>query len=146
MNMSNVNLTELLERHDIKATANRLIVARALLTEKRPLSLMELEDKIGTIDKSGIFRSLILFKEHHLVHAIEDGGDGTRYELCRSHDSEHDEDAHVHFFCERCHRTFCLEKIHIPPVTLPVGYSETTANYLIKGICPQCSDKSYGKK
>ena len=145
-NMSNTDLTELLERHNIKATANRLIVARALLTEKRPLSLMELEDKIGTIDKSGIFRSLILFKEHHLVHAIEDGGDGTRYELCRSHDSEHDEDAHVHFFCERCHRTFCLEKIHIPPVTLPVGYSETTANYLIKGICPQCSDKSYGKK
>lgn len=144
--MSNVNLTELLERHDIKATANRLIVAGALLTEERPLSLMELEDKIGTIDKSGIFRSLTLFKEHHLVHAIEDGGDGTRYELCLSHDSERDEDAHVHFFCEKCHRTFCLEDIHIPPVTLPAGYSETTANYLIKGICPQCSENGYGEQ
>lgn len=95
--MPNIDLTELLERHGVKATANRLIVAKALLTEGRPLSLMELEDKIGTIDKSGIFRSLTLFKEHHLVHAIEDGGDGTRYELCLSHDSARDEDAHVHF-------------------------------------------------
>jgi len=75
--MPNIDLTELLERHGVKTTANRLIVAKALLTEGRPLSLMELEDKIGTIDKSGIFRSLTLFKEHHLVHAIEDGGDGT---------------------------------------------------------------------
>ena len=124
--MPNIDLTELLERHGVKTTANRLIVAKALLTEGRPLSLMELEDKIGTIDKSGIFRSLTLFKEHHLVHAIED--------------------AHVHFFCEKCHRTFCLEDIHIPPVTLPAGYSETTANYLIKGICPQCSEDGYGEQ
>lgn len=95
--MPNIDLTELLERHGVKTTANRLIVAKALLTEGRPLSLMELEEKIGTIDKSGIFRSLILFRESHLVHAIEDGGDGTRYELCLSHDSARDEDAHVHF-------------------------------------------------
>ena len=76
----------------------------------------------------------------------QDGGDGTRYELCLSHDSARDEDAHVHFFCEKCHRTFCLEDIHIPPVTLPAGYSETTANYLIKGICPQCSEDGYGEQ
>lgn len=138
--MSNIDITELLERHNIKATTNRLIVARTLLGEERPLSLMELEDRIGTIDKSGIFRCLALFRERHLVHAIEDGGDGTRYELCLSHDSGRDEDAHVHFFCEKCHRTFCLDGIGIPPVTLPAGYSETTANYLVKGICPQCSD------
>lgn len=119
--MPNIDLTELLERHGVKTTANRLIVAKALLTEGRPLSLMELEDKIGTIDKSGIFRSLILFRESHLVHAIEDGGDGTRYELCLSHDSARDEDAHVHFFCEKCHRTFCLEDIHIPPCDAPGG-------------------------
>ena len=53
--MPNIDLTELLERHGVKTTANRLIVAKALLTEGRPLSRMELEDKIGPIDKSGIF-------------------------------------------------------------------------------------------
>ena len=45
------------------------------------MSLSELEYKILSIDKSGIFRALTLFREHHLVHVIEDGGDGVRYEL-----------------------------------------------------------------
>jgi Fur family transcriptional regulator, ferric uptake regulator len=137
--MEDLDITELLESHGVKPTVNRIIVARALLDEGRPLSLMELEEKIGTVDKSGIFRSLMQFKEHHLVHSIEDGGDGTRYELCHRHGVDKDDDTHVHFFCERCHRTFCLEGVAIPPVTLPEGYTETTANYLVKGICPECS-------
>ncbi len=130
--------TELMEWHGIKPTANRIVVARALLACDRPMSLSELEDKILTIDKSGIFRTLSLFKEHHLVHVIEDGGDGVRYEICHSHSHEHDDDVHVHFYCERCHKTFCLDNIKIPQVDLPGGYEMTTANYVIKGCCPNC--------
>ncbi len=137
--MSNTELTELLERHGVKATANRLTVAKTLLEEGRPLSLMELEDIIGTIDKSGIFRSLVLFREHRLVHTIEDGSDGTRYELCLSGDAEKDEDAHIHFFCEACHRTFCIEDVQAPEVCLPEGYIPRTVSYVVKGICPECS-------
>lgn len=133
-----VNLEELLDRHEVRLTPNRLLVARALLHGGRPLSLMELEEEIETIDKSGIFRTLVLFREKHLVHTIEDGGDGTRYELCLSHDEHHDEDAHVHFFCEKCHRTFCLEDIPIPEVPLPDGYFSSSFSYLVKGICPAC--------
>ena len=136
--MSKTLILKLLGEHGIKATANRILVAVALSEAGRPLSLMELEDRIGTIDKSGIFRCLSTFKEHHLVHSIEDV-EGTRYELCLSHDSDHDEDTHVHFYCERCHRTFCLDDIHIPPVPLPKGYDSRTSNYLVKGICPECS-------
>ena len=89
----------LLEEHDVKPTANRLIVLRTLDGAGRPMSLSELEYKILTIDKSGIFRTLSLFREQHLVHVIEDGGDGVRYELCHSHDGhEHDDERayHVH--------------------------------------------------
>ena len=136
--MSKTLILKLLSEHGIKATANRILVAVALSEAGRPLSLMELEDRIVSIDKSGIFRCLSTFKEHHLVHSIEDV-EGTRYELCLSHDSDHDEDTHVHFYCERCHRTFCLDDIHIPPVVLPKGYDSRTSNYLVKGICPECS-------
>ncbi|MBQ8061909.1 MAG: transcriptional repressor [Bacteroidales bacterium] len=136
--MSKIEIEKLLKEHGIKATANRLLVAEALDEARRPLSMMELEYSIGSIDKSGIFRSLATFKEHHLVHSIEDV-EGTRYELCLSHDIDHDEDTHVHFYCEKCHRTFCLDDIHIPPVSLPEGYDARTANYLLKGICPECS-------
>ena len=69
------NLEEFLEKHAIKPTANRIVVLKALDTAGRPMSLTELENKIMTIDKSGIFRTLTLFRDSHLVHVIEDGGD-----------------------------------------------------------------------
>ena len=71
-------------------------------------------------------------------HAIENGSNAIVYELCLSHSHTTDEDAHVHFFCERCHNTYCLTDILIPSVDLPEGYQMKTANYLIKGICPDC--------
>ena len=136
--MNESDLTLLMKEHGIKPTANRIIVAKALSEGNRPLSMTELEDRIGSIDKSGIFRSLTLFKEHHLVHVLEDG-DGVRYELCHSHsDHEHDDDQHVHFYCERCHRTFCISDVPIPAVQLPQGYQLHSINYMAKGICPDC--------
>ncbi|MBQ6254231.1 MAG: transcriptional repressor [Bacteroidales bacterium] len=134
-------IARLLEERGIRATANRILVAGALARSGRPLSLMELEDMIGSVDKSGIFRCLSVFKEKHLVHAIDDS-EGTRYELCLSHGPDSDDDTHVHFYCERCHRTFCLENLHIPPVTLPKGYDARTANYVLKGVCPYCNGYS----
>ncbi len=129
---------EILEHHDVKPTVNRILVVRALESSDRPLSLAELEERIQTVDKSGISRALALFREHHLVHVLEDGGDGVRYELCRSHDDEFDDDMHVHFYCECCRRTFCLDNIKIPPVTLPGGFVMNSVNYMVKGICPAC--------
>ena len=58
----------LLASHDIKPTANRIVVAKTLAAAERPMSLSELEYKILSIDKSGVFRVLTLFREHHLVH------------------------------------------------------------------------------
>lgn len=138
--MNESDLTLLMKEHGIKPTANRIIVAKALSKGNRPLSMTELEDRIGSIDKSGIFRSLTLFKEHHLVHVLEDG-DGVRYELCHSHDHEHDEDTHPHFYCEQCQQTYCLDYTEIPELPLPKGFEKKSANLMIKGICPNCHTK-----
>lgn len=131
--------TELLLRHGVKPTANRIVVVKALAAMDRPLSLTELEYKILTIDKSGVFRALTLFREHHLVHVIEDGGDGVRYELCRSMADDEDEDAHAHFYCERCHKTFCMVGMPMPSVELPEGYVMNSVNFVVKGLCPSCA-------
>jgi Fur family ferric uptake transcriptional regulator len=138
--MSSEDCEALLVAHDIKPTANRIVVAKTLAAAERPMSLSELEYKILSIDKSGVFRALTLFREHHLVHVIEDGGDGVRYELCHSHDGHaEDDDQHVHFYCERCHRTFCLHDTPIPAVQLPHGYHLASINYMAKGLCPECA-------
>ena len=116
------------------------MIARALHQAHRPLTMTELESMLETIDKSNIFRTLQIFREEHLVHALEDTGEGIRYELCHSHGSETDDDLHVHFFCEKCHRTYCLENIPIPSVTVPEGYIAENASYLLRGVCPECGN------
>ena len=133
-------MEHLLEEHGIKVTANRLLVARALDEAGRPLSLMELESILETIDKSAIFRTLTAFRDAHLVHVLEDAGDGVRYELCHSHHEDHDDDLHVHFYCTRCGRTFCLEDTPVPPVDTPEGYEVETRSYLLRGVCPECKN------
>ena len=72
------------------------------------------------------------------MHALEDAGDGVRYELCHSHDEDEDDDVHVHFYCIKCHRTYCLYDTPVPPVRVPQGYEAESVSYLVKGICPNC--------
>lgn len=139
--MNEKQIEGLLEQHGIKLTANRILIAKIMSTLDYPISMKELETMLLTMDKSSIFRTLSLFKSHHLVHQMEDGNDIVRYELCHSHSEEEDEDIHVHFYCEHCHRTFCLKEISVPQVNLPVGYRQTAVNYMIKGICPDCSQR-----
>ena len=63
-------MRRLLAEHGVKLTANRILVARALSQAGRPLSLSELEDALETLDKSSIFRTLMTFKQAHLVHVL----------------------------------------------------------------------------
>ena len=132
---------EMLVQHGVKATANRIVVARTLAQSGQPLTLSELERQLLTIDKSVIFRALTLFREHHLVHTIDDGTGGTRYELCHSHSHVEDDDLHLHFVCEHCQRTYCLTDLAIPEIHLPPDFVVLSANFVVRGICPHCSGK-----
>ena len=131
------HLIILMQQHGIRPTANRIIVAKTLAEAGRPLTMGELEDHIGSIDKSSIFRTLTVFKEQHLVHVLEDS-EGTRYELCHSHDHAINNDMHVHFHCESCGSTLCLEDLPIPKMHLPDGYEMQSASFIINGRCPKC--------
>jgi len=132
----------LLKEHEVKITSNRVQIIRTLSSMQHPVSMNELVQKL-TIDKSGIFRTLNLFREHHLVHVIE-GVDGQMlYEVCHSRQSwkDVDDDEHVHFYCQNCHRTYCLFDVPTPKVKLPDGFVRQHINFVVKGICPNCSNK-----
>ena len=131
---------QLLESHGLRPTANRIVVIKALDKASRPMTMAEVEESILTIDKSGVFRALMLFKKHHLVHAIDDGG-AVRYELCRSSHHDIDDDEHPHFHCEACGKIFCLKDIPAPSVQLPEGFLVKSVGCLIKGLCPECAGK-----
>lgn len=135
-------IAKILEENSVRPTANRVTVMRLLDRSERPLSLMEMEEILETLDKSSLFRTIVTLSEHGLVHALEDGRGITRYELCTDHSSEDEEhqhtDQHAHFYCEKCGRTLCLHNIPAPKVELSEGYEVHTVNYMIKGICPDC--------
>lgn len=129
---------ELLESHDIKPTANRILVLEAMLSSNHSMSLSDLESVIETVDKSSIFRTLNLFRQQQLVHSFEDGSGSEKYELMGIDDFA---DLHTHFYCEVCHETYCLKMINVPSVDLPEGFEVRSVNYTIKGICDKCSRK-----
>lgn len=129
------------QEHEVRPTAMRLLVYRTLMQSRYAMSLKELEEKLVTAERSTIFRSLSLLLEHHLLHAIEDGSGSTRYEVCTGRHRCTLKDQHIHFFCERCQRTFCLHDIHVPDIALPEGFYAHTVNFMIKGFCPQCAAK-----
>ena len=139
--MDDTALTELMSRHDIRPTANRILILRMLQRESRPLSLGELEDRLPLIDKSNISRALTTFRSRHLVHVLESGDEVMRYELCLSHSEDADDDMHVHFYCEQCHETYCLDYADMPEIALPEGFEATSANLMIKGTCPHCQKR-----
>lgn len=132
-----MNVEHLMAEHGVKVTANRLLIARALEQAGRPLSMMELEERVESVDKSNVYRTLMAFKDVHLVHVLE--GDPVRYELCHSHHEDHDDDLHVHFYCVKCHKTYCLEEIPVPHIQAPGGYQVQEESYLLRGLCPQCA-------
>lgn len=132
----------ILERRGVKPTPNRVLVLRAMLEAGRPVSLVELDAMLGSVDRSSIFRVLSLFARTHVAHEIEDGSGMVKYEVCGGGDVCTLDDMHVHFYCERCHRTFCFKNMHIPEVELPEGFSMDSVNFMVKGLCPACSGKS----
>ncbi len=134
------DIEQILSRAGIRPTSNRILVMRELIKSRRPMSMMDLESSIDTLDKSSVFRVLTTLLEQGLVHGIEDGRGITRYEICHGDHQRHkaDDDLHAHFYCEKCNRVFCFPQINTPSVSMPEGFSVNSINFMIKGICPDC--------
>lgn len=139
--MNSQDMISRLESKGIRPTANRILVMKTLMGEQNPQSLSNLERKMVSMDKSSIFRTLTLFLEHDVVHAFEDGRGVLCYELCEEKGACDHHDGHIHFYCESCQRSFCMEDIHIPNFELPEGFYPHSISFVIKGECPDCRKK-----
>ena len=139
--MNSQDIISRLESKGIRPTANRILVMKTLMGEQNPQSLSNLERKMVSMDKSSIFRTLTLVLEHDVVHAFEDGRGVLCYELCEEKGACDHHDGHIHFYCESCQRSFCMEDIHIPSFELPEGFYPHSISFVIKGECPDCRKK-----
>ena len=137
--MTTEEIIEKFEKKGIKGTANRITVYRTLANAEVPVTLSMLEDELVTVDKSSIFRVLTLFLEHDVVHAFEDGRGVLHYELCGNEGRCDLSDSHLHFYCETCHKSYCLDDVQLPDINLPNGFSAHSVSFVVKGECPDCN-------
>lgn len=128
-----------LEARGVRVTSVRLLILKAMLHHPQAFSLADMEDKLETVDKSTLFRTISLFHEKHLIHSIDDGSGSIKYSVCSTNCTCSLKDLHVHFACNHCKKTYCLESIHIPDVKLPEGFLLQSVNFVMKGLCDHCS-------
>lgn len=125
----------------VRVTAVRLLVWRTIRQRLHDaFSLADIESELLSVDKSTLFRSLVLFAEKGLLHIINDGSGSQKYCVCHCDDHEH-HTGHVHITCISCHKTWCLEDVPIPSVAVPRGFEVHEHEYILKAICPKCKKK-----
>jgi len=127
-----------LHSRNIKPTAMRELVLKVLTEQKTAISLSELEDKFANAEKSTLYRTLKTFEEKKLIHSIDDGSGAMRYAVCHDSCECNPNDLHLHFFCNSCKQTFCLNEIPVPKINLPIGFLLESVNMVVKGICLNC--------
>jgi Fur family ferric uptake transcriptional regulator len=88
-----------------------------------------------------LYRTLKTFQEKGLIHKVLDDSGVTKYASCTDCTVEVHHHEHVHFKCDLCGNTVCLDSVEIPPISLPAGFKPQEQNLLITGTCNICNKK-----
>ncbi|HMP98871.1 MAG TPA: transcriptional repressor [Cyclobacteriaceae bacterium] len=131
---------QLLKEFNLRVTPSRSSILSLFLGANFALSHADLEKGLGPdADRVTVYRTLKSFLDVGLIHKVLDDSGTLKYALCNepcSH-NQHQHD-HVHFKCQKCGQTNCLEDVSIPGIALPKGYEVQEMSLLIQGICHKC--------
>jgi Fur family ferric uptake transcriptional regulator len=130
----------ILKRHNLSNTDSRRAILEIFLQSENALAHHDIERQTGErFDRVTVYRTLQTFIDKGIVHTIPTADNAIRYALCREQCSEgHHHDNHIHFICEVCGKTTCLDETAIPNIRLPKGYQTTQVNVVVNGICRDC--------
>lgn len=122
---------------NIRPTAIRLMVLREIIRYQHAFTLADMENRMTTLDRSTLFRTLTLFVDHKLLHETDNGRGSKLYCRCECGHSHH-HTPHLHFICTACHETFCIKDIDLSVLPKPQGYEVEEVSLIMKGLCPKC--------
>ena len=134
-------IDELLKNNHLSITGGRRLILALFLPQEGALSHSDIEKKAGEkFDRVTVYRTLQVFLEKGLIHSIPTADNSIRYALCKDDCSggQHRDD-HVHFICNSCGNTTCLEDVTIPEIKLPRGYVAEQVEMLVSGVCKNCN-------
>lgn len=132
----------ILAHHGLRLTQSRAEILDIFLENDSALSQREIEDQMQThCDRVTIYRTLSSFLDRGILHKVLDDSGAMKYARCPdgcevgvAH--QHD---HVHFKCNSCEETLCIEEVRLPVLHLPKGYTLEKVNVLMQGLCPKCA-------
>lgn len=134
-------IAEILRRNQLSITECRTKILELFQQAAGALSHADIEKKTHNhFDRVTIYRSLQTFVEKGIIHTIPTSDNSVRYALCKDECSEgHHHDNHVHFICDVCGITYCLDNTLTPEVILPQGFEQNRADLILSGTCNKCS-------
>jgi Fur family transcriptional regulator, ferric uptake regulator len=130
----------ILKRNQLSVTNTRSKILELFLAQSGALAHGDIEKRTGEkIDRVTVYRTLQTFVDKGIIHTIPTADNAVRYALCKEECTEgHHHDHHVHFVCQQCGSTVCLEEVTVPDVKLPRGYEPTQVEVVVNGICKDC--------
>jgi Fur family ferric uptake transcriptional regulator len=133
-------IEEILKKNHLSVTESRQKIMQLFLNANGALAHADIEKKTGeTFDRVTVYRTLQSFVEKGIIHLIPTRDNSIKYALCKDDcEAGHHHDNHVHFICDECHKTICLDDVTVPQVKLPKGFTPHHAEMVVNGICEEC--------
>ncbi len=137
-----VVISDILKRNQLSITESRQKILELFHQSASALAHADIEKLTGEqFDRVTIYRTLQTFVEKGIIHTIPSTDNAVYYALCRDECSAgHHKDDHVHFICDDCGTTYCLDHVIIPNIVLPKGFLSKQTDVLVSGICKNCSE------
>lgn len=133
-------IASLLKRSDLSVTESRRKILHLFLEQPGALAHGDIERKAGEkFDRVTVYRTLQAFVEKGIIHTIPTADNSIRYALCKDDCAGgHHHDHHIHFMCDNCGNTYCLDDVVTPEIKLPKGYSASHVEVVVEGVCKNC--------
>lgn len=133
-------IADLLRRSHLSVTDSRKKILSLFLQSPDALSHGDIEKKAGEkFDRVTVYRTLQAFVEKGIIHTIPTPDNSVLYALCKGCGEGHHHDDHVHFVCDNCGTTICLDDVVSPRIDLPHGYTARAVQVVINGTCKNCN-------
>ena len=131
---------EILKKNQLSVTAGREKILELFINSSGALAHADIEKNIQAgFDRVTVYRTLQTFVEKGIIHHIPTTDNSIKYALCKDNcEAGHHHDNHVHFICDKCKKTVCLDEVTVPTVQLPPGFEPKRAEMVVTGICKDC--------
>ena len=131
---------DLLKRNNLSITGSRKKILHLFLEQPGALAHGDIEKRAGEkFDRVTVYRTLQAFVDKGIIHTIPTADNSIRYALCKDDCSQgHHHDHHIHFVCDVCGNTYCLDDVVTPDIKLPKGYSAGHVEVVVEGVCKNC--------